>query len=68
MPSRSRVERDTDFLPPSLFCLPSSRHDRLVYIGLGMKDSTISLPLFKVHDALTKKAGLGCIVRAVCAK
>jgi len=39
-----------------------------VYIGLGMKDSTISLPLFKVHDALTKKAGLGCIVRAVCAK
>ena len=24
-----------------------------MYIGLGMKDSTISLPLFKVHDALT---------------
>lgn len=44
-------------------------HDRrFVYIGLSLKDSSISLPLFKVHEALTKKAGLGCIVRAVCAK
>jgi len=41
---------------------------RFVYIGLSMKDAAMSLPLFKIHEALTKKAGLGCIVRAVCAK
>jgi len=41
---------------------------KFVYIGLSMKDASVSLPLFKVHEALTKKAGLGCIVRAVCAK
>jgi len=41
---------------------------KFVYIGLSMKDAAMSLPLFKIHEALTKKAGLGCIVRAVCAK
>jgi len=41
---------------------------KFVYLGLSMKDAALSLPLFKVHEALTKKAGLGCIVRAVCAK
>ena len=41
---------------------------RFIYFGLSRGDAALSAALFKVHDALTKKAGMGCIVRAISGK